>query len=570
MKKETNFLASVMLVLLMFTVCEARWCQSVFQILREAKFTLGYYIASGLDVQEARPTSDVPNLQFTVSLPPEFFKGVARTGTWCARASEAARKQCHLFTERDRIQLATLVTNCHLEHAGRAVVPWDPDLKLKNASEGELNLIFHVIGELSAICLQTGAAWEFALVTEQSVQFAKLEDQLEEIWQAAHNLTIANKDLQDSAGHIDSIDKKVQAMQGKVQENIANVTRLSQEISSQLGAVERVARDARVSLNQSEHTMNELIHKLRSSVNTIPDSTIQLATSADRFEQLLLQHQRLILVKRSWISWKTLLLTALTLSLLVVGRLRALLVCLVCFLVVKVIVELELGRLTMSAGNRTFPRPHWVMMSFIQRSLGLIEYQHVAFVFILVLLWYISPAVIQHALSSVPLPETVSRKLSDAETGLLKLAAERSALVRQMRDMEDLIVEMSRNLLGRDTSLQQPPGTGDTSARRQVFGGKQEREGIEKSPGVGRGSFVTDHLTTAEPVSPIGPSRTIKRSSTENCRRSKAQRSVLVSTGAGFVTNSSRNSIPGLCITEDVVTPRRSLRNKGDPSLVRQ
>jgi hypothetical protein len=391
----------------MLAVTEARWWQSVLHTLREARFTMGYSIASGLNVQEARAAQEAPTRQLAVNLPPEFYKGVARTGTWCARASEAARKRCHLFTERDRIQLATLVTNCHLEHAGRSVVPWDPHLKLKHASEGELNLIFHVIGELNAICLQTGTAWEFALVTEQSVQFAKLEDQLGEILQAAQNLTIVNKELQDSAGHIDSIDKKVQAMQGKVQESIADVARLSQKITTQLGAVERVAQDTRISLNQSEHTMNELILKLRSSVNSIPDSTSQLATSADRFERLLLQHQRLLLVKSSWMSWQVFLLTALTLSLLVLGRLRALLICVLCVLMVKLIVELELGRLTMEAGSRIFPKPYWVLLSFIQQSLGLIDYQHVALVFILAFLWFISPAVIQHALGSIPLPEMV-------------------------------------------------------------------------------------------------------------------------------------------------------------------
>jgi hypothetical protein len=436
---------SIVLICMFLAACEARWWTRAQQRLREGNLeTISFKPEAPAQDSGVgkRALWEPPVNRIAVALPSEFFKGVSRTGTWCAKASDAARKQCHLYTEDDRLQLATLIANCHLEHAGRPVVPWDPHLKLAKASEGELNLVFHVIGELTSICLQTGTAWEFALVTEQSIQFAKLEDQLDEILRAAQSLVAANQELHDAVAHINNIDKKVQDMQELIKGNIANVTRLSEEIALQLGGVEIVAKDARVSLNQSEHEMRGLIHKLTASVSSIPESTIRLASNTDRFEQLLLQQQRILQIRLSFLSWQTLAVGVLTMAAIAMKRVRTLLFCVLCLLSLKIAVHLEHSRVSSTSGSLMFPTAYSMVLSIVHGVLEYIYYPHFVFIVGLVKVWDISPSIIQHMFGAIPIPENVSERVILLERMTMEMARENDALTQKTRRQEREIGQM--------------------------------------------------------------------------------------------------------------------------------
>lgn len=249
-------------------------------------------------------------------LPDEFYSGNAVQHSWCGKAAAAAKRQCHLFTESDRMMLATLITNCHLESVNRELIPWNSETKLIAATDAQITLIMHVVSQLESVCMQTGTSWTHALMTEQGEHFRALHNQLEDLQRTARELTEANSNSLQSAQIIARISEGVDEMRQSVLMHSTNISNTYELLQQHVARIYSARDDIFQVQEESIKSIRDLTDKLTAAISSMPKqrngTQALLSELRELLQERLVDNQ--VLSNRSGISLLAALILAISLT----------------------------------------------------------------------------------------------------------------------------------------------------------------------------------------------------------------------------------------------------------------
>lgn len=223
----------------------------------------------------------------SISMPTgEALNGIANPNSWCAKAARAAETKCNLLFETERMQMATLVANCHLETMKRPPVIWDPNNRLRDASEEHQTLVVVVASQLEKHCSAFGVSWSHASATEIQMHLSKLRS-------VAEQIVTSTTESVDTAEKIESLSTKLEEMQSATLKNAESFQALSAEVSQQLELVGKTEQKATEMYLASEERFREFGKGLTQSVASLPEAADTFLKNSERFEALLQEQSRL-------------------------------------------------------------------------------------------------------------------------------------------------------------------------------------------------------------------------------------------------------------------------------------
>lgn len=244
-----------------------------------------------------KPPGIVPVPRATVlNIPDSVYGGVTASGSWCRRAAQGARRTCDLLDERERMHLATLVANCHLESSNRPPIQWHPTDRLKDASHDHVSLVTLVAGQLETVCMSFGVPWPFALATEQGERFKELQENvaasLAELLGAASGMKDSSAESVRAAKEVAHFGDLVTNVQQQVIDQTRNMDALSRRLSDQIASVKEAGERALDAQRAMTVTMHEFTSSVSSTLNDLPNATEAFVRNSDRFATLLQQHRQ--------------------------------------------------------------------------------------------------------------------------------------------------------------------------------------------------------------------------------------------------------------------------------------
>lgn len=235
-----------------------------------------------------------------LKVPEELYSGLAKRNSWCAKASEAAKHQCHLLTETDRMQLSVLIANCHLEAIKRPHIYFDKQIGLRDESQDNIMLIFQVLGQVESICLKSGNPWPYAAVQEQGNRFASIQEKLEELQRAATSVSYSTDATLKSVSDAQNIAKTVTAVQEQVIAQTQGMNEISDRLHAEVEALHGASKTASKVQLENEKRLMESAERLTKVLANIPDAASMFEQSRRAFEDLLTKQNSVHTSKQSF------------------------------------------------------------------------------------------------------------------------------------------------------------------------------------------------------------------------------------------------------------------------------
>lgn len=376
--------------------------------------------------------------------------------SWCAKAARAAEKKCNLLIETERMQMATLVANCHLETINRPPVLWDPKHGLRDVSDDHQTLVIVVANQLETHCSSFGVSWSHASVTE-------IQEHLSELRFAAEQLTNSTAESVDTAERIEVFSTKLEKMQSAFVAHAKTFEGLSSEVSHQLKLIKEGERKATELYLGAEEKFRAFGTSLSQSMQSLPEAANTFLKNSERFEALLHEQSRLANLQGAPATTTSFLIAAFIVSagFLYSGRPFFLLFLSVTVFVLKVLAEAEKDR---SRGRvaALFFDPFYLLTEAGCFVLSLIPHQALALSASMAIGWVFSPEALQKSfmgdrsmLASARLEAAEAKALAhERETKCQKLEEEISTQKVNLKTAASTISQLEKKVQTKDRCIQ--------------------------------------------------------------------------------------------------------------------
>lgn len=202
------------------------------------------------------------------SLPKKFYTGQLQEESNCYIAYVKLAELCGMASEKQRTWLATLLTNCHLEGAGRKTIQWHPEHALRDVSPQEYSLVSRYIPLISDICDRTGNAHHLAMFQMRVDHDKKLWANIAELEEAVTKATEVNHDSERLFSRFD-----------EVAEDALTRTKHLEDLTTHLGAATK-------ELNQEHKELRMIQNDIQDSMTALSEEKRALAASALNFAQV--------------------------------------------------------------------------------------------------------------------------------------------------------------------------------------------------------------------------------------------------------------------------------------------
>lgn len=212
-------------------------------------------------------------------LPPEFFTGNVKHGSRCYEAYINLEKYCAMNSELDRIYLATLLANCHLEAAKRKAIDWHQNHRLRKITSQEYSLVNRYIPAILNVCSKSGHGHYLSLFRvqfEHEKQLAYLIKNLQRTVLKARYVNVQSSNISKRFAHVQSDFKNKASEFFRLLENMKNVREIldikQRELVNLLKEIEN-------SIEIYKHEKNELSLSLKTFTKQVSKQNKLLETS---------------------------------------------------------------------------------------------------------------------------------------------------------------------------------------------------------------------------------------------------------------------------------------------------
>lgn len=346
---------------------------------------------------DSKENKQKPDDRGVIVIPDGIVPG---SNTWCGKAAKAAKQDCSLMEETQRMFLATLVTNCHLESTKRDVVQWDPKHALKYAPVDDVYLVVMVSGQLETLCQKFGVTWAHALATEQGERFKDIHAELKRIQEAAKEMTKSGTDTVDAVKGVEGMQERLLEVQQSVTEQAKRMESLSGSISKDMVTVRSAGTLAFETQRATEAAIKEFGASLSETLKDLPAASDAFARNSERLDRMMSEYTQTAPVQQespATASSVMLIAFVVCLGFLFTDRASRLLGITLVVAILKIIVASSPGSssdLWGQSWTELFNPVNYAWFLAYQ-VLGIVPYQSLFLVATLAVLWETAPSVVR-------------------------------------------------------------------------------------------------------------------------------------------------------------------------------
>jgi hypothetical protein len=385
-------------------------------------------------------------LDADVDLPESAVNGLASPNTWCGKAAAHSKTKCDLLLENERMFLASLVANCHLEAMQKPPVLWHPTHALREASSDQQNLVILVAGQLEATCSKFGVSWSLAMATEQGQRFKEIHEHLAQLRSAAATIVDSTASSVHSFEDMEQFSAKLSTVQEDVLKQTQNIDALTTSLSEQLTLIDRAGQKATDVYLASEEKFRSFAASLTTSMESLPEAANTFKQNSERLETLLKEQSRLAELETSPATATSILLVSVIISAgFLYSGMSLHLFCSSLGLATLKLLAVA-GGAKNSNSLLSFLDPLALLARASQFLLLFIPYQALFLASVLAIVWELSPAAVQKSF----LGDTQSSMLAQARTE----AAEATSLAKHTQNKAEVLKKEVELLTTNQTSLE--------------------------------------------------------------------------------------------------------------------
>jgi hypothetical protein len=415
-------------------------------------------------------------LDADLDLPESAVNGLASPNTWCGKAAAHAKTKCDLLLENERMFLASLVANCHLEAMQKPPVLWHPTHALREASSDQQNLVILVAGQLETTCSKFGVSWSLALATEQGERFKEIHEHLAQLRSAAATIVDSTASSVHSFEDMEQFSAKLSTVQEDVLKQTQNIDALTTSLSEQLTLIDRAGQKATDVYLASEEKFRSFAESLTTSMESLPEAANTFKQNSERLETLLKEQSRLAELETSPATATSILLVSVVISagFLYSGMSLHLFCSSLGFATLKLLAMA--GGAKNSNSLISFLDPLALLVRASQFLLSFIPYQALFLASVLAIVWELSPAAVQKSFLGDHSMLAQARTEAAEATSLAKHTQNKAEALK--KEVE-LLTTNQTSLEGQATALHAKVATKDTVIQK-LESKLREARGMQK------------------------------------------------------------------------------------------
>lgn len=468
----------------------------------------------------------------SLAVPRAALSGAAHPTSWCGKAAIQAKKKCDLLVENERMYLATMVANCHLETMHQAPIYWDPTHALRDATPDHQSLVIIVANQLETTCSKFGVSWSQAMAMEQGERLSKIQGhlaQLQDIQEHLSELRSTAKTIVDStaesvttAEKMETFSTKLGDVQSAVLKQTKNVETLSTKLSEQLELVGDAESKAIELYLASEERFRAFGTSLTDSMESLPDAADKFLKNSERFEGLLKEQSRLAELQGTPATTTSILLVTLVVSVgfLYSGRQYFLMGLAVTITILKLVAESEEN--SQGVPPLSFLDPFVVFSRLGCFFLSLIPYQALSLALTLAVAWDFSPATVQKSfLGDREMLATARADAAESKVSERRVRAKAKELQENLTALERNSLKLSKDI----ESLQEKIATKDNiirSLQEQLNNARNMQREADANIGTAQNRTRRTNLLVTEQATELNKAREELKRADDELRRIRA------------------------------------------------